>query len=101
MSPFEVDTTENPRMPLDVVSAATRRTGGEAAAVSFSTKMNDILHQLTDAPNITKAATVKTANRTRQPHDFQVGDSVFLNTRHWDTRTRRVTRLLRKGMGPD
>ena len=88
-------------MPLDVMSAATRRIGREAAAVSFGTKMNDILHQLTDALNITQAATVETANRTRQPHDFQVGDSVFLNTRHWDTRRRRVTRLLRKKMGPD
>ena len=82
MSPFEADTAENPRMPLDVMAAATRKAGGEAAAVSFTTKMNDILHQLTDALKVTQAATAETANKSRQPHDFQAGDSVFLNTRH-------------------
>ena len=72
MSLFEADTTENQRMPLDVM----------AVAVSFSTKMNDILHHLTDALKITQAANAETANRTRQLRDFQVGNSVFLNTRH-------------------
>lgn len=45
LSPFEADTTENRPMPRDVMAAATCRTDDEAAAVSFTTKMNDILHQ--------------------------------------------------------
>ena len=82
MSPFEADTAENPRMPLDVLAAASRRPGGEAIAVSLATKLNDILQQLTDALKISQATTAAAANKLRQPHDFQVGDSVFLNTRH-------------------
>ena len=82
MSPFEADTAENPRMPLDVLAAASRRPGGEAIAVSLATKLNDILQQLTDALKVSQAATAAAANKLRQPHDFQVGDSVFLNTRH-------------------
>ena len=53
MSPFEADTSENPRIPLDVMAAASRRPGGEAIAVSFTTKMNNILQQLTDTLKIT------------------------------------------------
>ena len=69
-------------MPLDVMAAGTRRTGCEAAAVSSTTKMIDILHQLTDSLKVTQAATAESANKSRQPHSFQVGDSVVLNTRH-------------------
>ena len=65
-----------------MMAAATRRSSGEATAVSFTTKMNDILHQLTDALKVTQATTTEAANKARQPHEFQVGDSVFLNTRH-------------------
>ena len=82
MSPFEADTAENPRMPLDVLATASRRPGGEAIAVSLATKLNNILQQLTDALKISQATTATAANKLRQPHDFQVGDSVFLNTRH-------------------
>ena len=82
MSPFEADTGENPRMPLDVLAAASRRPGGEAVAVSLATKLNDILQQLIDALKVSQAATATAANKLRQPHDFQAGDSVFLNTRH-------------------
>ena len=81
MSPFEADTTKNPRIPLDVMAAASRRPG-EAIVVSFATKMNDVLQQLTDALKVSRAATTEAANKARQPHDFQPGDSVFLNTRH-------------------
>ena len=51
-------------------------------SVSFTTKMNDILRPLTDALRISQDATTEAANKSRQPHDFQTGDSVFLNTRH-------------------
>ena len=43
MSPFEANTAENPRMPLDVLAAASRWPGGEAIAVSLATRLNDIL----------------------------------------------------------
>ena len=82
LSPFEADTTENPRMPLHVIAAAFRRPGGEALAISFATKMSDILQLLTDALKVSQAAMTDAAKKTRQPHSFQPGDSVFLNTRY-------------------
>ena len=82
MSPFEADTAENPRMPLDVMAAASLRPGGEAIAVSFATKMNGILQPLIDALRVSQAAMTEAANKARQRHAFQPGDSVFLNTRH-------------------
>lgn len=82
MSPFKADTTESSRIPLYVLAAASRWPGGEAIAISLTTKLNDILQLLTDALKVSQAATGTAANKLRQPHDFQVGDSVFLNTRH-------------------
>ena len=64
------------------MAAASCRPGGEAIAVSFATKMNDILQQLTDTLKITQATMTEAANKTRQPHKFQPSDSIFLNTRH-------------------
>ena len=49
-------------MPLDVLTTALRRSGSEAAAISFTTKMNDMLHQLADALKVTQAATANTAS---------------------------------------
>ena len=43
MSPFEVNITENPQMPLGMLAAASRWPGGEAIAVSLATKLNDTL----------------------------------------------------------
>jgi hypothetical protein len=84
MTPFEADIAENPRMPLDVMAAASRhKPGGETIAVGLATKMNDILHRLTDSLKVTQAAMTEEANKKRQSHDFQPGDSVFVNTRHF------------------
>ena len=65
MSTFEADTAENPRMPLDVLAAASRRPSGEAIAVSLATKLNDILQQLTDALKISQATIAAAANKLR------------------------------------
>ena len=81
MSPFEADTTENPQVPLDVLAAAFRRPGGEVVAVSPATKRNDILQQLTDMLKVSQATTAAAANKLRQPYDFQISYSVFLNIR--------------------
>ena len=43
ISPFEADTSENHRMPLNIMAAASHRPGGETIADSFTTKMNNIL----------------------------------------------------------
>ena len=51
-------------------------------AISFATKMSDILQQLTDALKVSQATMTDAANKTRQPHGLQLGDSVFLNTGH-------------------
>ena len=76
-SPFEADTAEIRRMPLDALAAVSLRQGGEAIAVGLTAKLNDILQQLMDALRVSQAATAATANKLRQLHDFQVGDSVF------------------------
>ena len=79
---FEADTAVHARMPLDVLATASRQPDGEAIAVSLATKLNDILQHMTDALKVSQAATATAANEFRQTHDFHVGDSVFLNTRH-------------------
>ena len=48
MPPFEADT---PRMPPDAMAA-----GGEAMAVSFSTRVNGVLQQLADALKVLQTA---------------------------------------------
>lgn len=82
MSPFEADITENPRMPLEVIAAASRRPGGDSIDVRFANKVSDISQLLTDAVKISQTAVTDTVNKTQQPHNFLPGDSVFLNTRH-------------------
>ena len=82
MSPFEVDTSGNPHIPLDVTAAASRRPGRKAVTVSFAPKMNGILRQLKDPQKASQAATTEAANKARQPHIFEPGDSVSLDARH-------------------
>jgi hypothetical protein len=83
MSPFEADLGYNARMPLDVMAAATKpRPGGGFVAVNFATKMNDILDQLTNALKDTQATQVQEANKKQQPHNFQPGDRIMLNTKN-------------------
>lgn len=55
-------------------------------AVSFTTKMDDILHQLTDSPSMAQLAMTEKANKKHQPHGFQPGDSAHVNTRHFQLR---------------
>lgn len=69
-------------MPLGVMAAAARRSGCDTVAVSFATKMNDI-HQLTDSLKVAQLAMTEEANKKRRPHEFQPGDSVYGNTRHF------------------
>jgi hypothetical protein len=92
MAQFEADLGYVPRMPLDVIAATTSANsnsyGGAAArpggkqAVSFATTMADILAQLRDKLAITQTAQAAEANKKRQPHNFQTGDRVMINTRN-------------------
>jgi len=82
MSPFEADLTENPRMPLSVMAGASRGKEEEKGS-GLATRMNDILAQLTDALKVTQEKMTVEANKSRQPHAFQTGDSVFVNTRNF------------------
>ena len=63
-------------MPL---TAASGRPRSEAIAVSFTTKLNDVLQQLTDALKISQATTTAAKNKET---DFQTGDSVSQNKHH-------------------
>ena len=80
---IEADLGENPRMPLGVMAAAARRSGCDAVAVSFATKISDILHQLMDSLKVAQLAKTEEANKKRRSHEFQPGDSVYGNTRHF------------------
>ena len=44
--------------------------------------MNDILQQLKNAQKAPQATMTEAANKARQPHILEPGDSVFLNARH-------------------
>jgi hypothetical protein len=56
MSPFEGDLGYNPRMPLNMMAAATKpQHGGGSIAVNFATQMNEILDQLMNALKVTQA----------------------------------------------
>jgi hypothetical protein len=92
MTPFEADLGYVPRMPLDIIAATTSANsnsyGGAAArpggqqAVNFATTMADILAQLQDKLAIAQANQAAEANKKRQPHNFQTGDRVMINTRN-------------------
>jgi hypothetical protein len=83
MSPFNADLGYNPCMPLHVMAAAIKpRPGGGFVAVNFATKMNNILDQLANAIMVTQATLVQEANKKRQPHNFQPGDHIMLNTKN-------------------
>jgi 3-polyprenyl-4-hydroxybenzoate decarboxylase len=72
------------QMPLDIIAATTSanstRQGGQQV-VNFATTMADILAQLKDRL-LAQAAQAAEANKKRQPHNFQMGDRVMINTRN-------------------
>ena len=84
MTPFEADLGYTPRMPMDVMvpAAGKPRPGGGTQAVTFATRMADIVQELVHNLKTAQEAYMREANKTRQPHNFQPGDKIMLNTRN-------------------
>jgi hypothetical protein len=86
---FEADLGYISQMPFDVFAATTgnsyhdpgSQTGGQQV-VSFATTMADILAQLQDEIAIAQVNQAAEANKNPQPHNFQSGDRVMINTRN-------------------
>jgi hypothetical protein len=71
--------------------------GGGFIVVNFTMKRNDILDQLTNVLKVTQAAQVQEANKKRQPHNFQPGDCIMLNTRNLPLGYAKVAGIALKG----
>jgi hypothetical protein len=70
-------------MLLEVMVVAIKpRPGGDLVVVKFTTKMNDILEQMKNAPKITQATQVQKTHMKLQPHRCQLGVCVVLNMRN-------------------
>jgi len=82
LAPFEADLGYIPRLPLDIIAESRPLQPLNFLATSFATTMTDILHQLHDALHHTQVQQQEQANKKRQPHAFQTGDKVLINTKN-------------------
>jgi len=82
LAPFEADLSYIQRLPLDIIAESRPLQPLNFLATSFATTMTDILHQLHDALHHTQVQQQEQANKQRQPHPFQTGDKVLINTKN-------------------
>jgi len=82
LAPFEADLGYIPRLPMDIIAKSRPSRPDHSRAASFATTMADILHQLQEALRYTQSRQMKEANKKRQPHSFQTGDKVLINTKN-------------------
>jgi len=82
LAPFEADLGYIPRLPMDVIAESRPSRQDCALATSFAATMADILHQLQEALKHTQSHQMHLANKKRQPHNFQTGDKVLINTKN-------------------
>jgi hypothetical protein len=84
MTPFQADCGYNPTMPLDLIlSTPNSHLTSEKAqnGVSFAEHLELTLKELRDNIEAAQIEQISEANKHRREHSFQVGDSVFLDTR--------------------
>jgi len=82
LAPFEADLGYIPRLPMDIIAEGRPSRPEHHGATSFATTMADILYQLQEALGNVQSQQRKEANKKRQPHTFQTGDKVLINTRN-------------------
>jgi len=83
-SPFRADVGFVPRMPIDLlvpVPSVNRMPEVSLKADEFAEQMMLDLRMLRERLEEAQTRMILEANKSRRPHDFKVGDSVFLNTR--------------------
>jgi len=79
MSPFEADIRYIPRLPLDLLAPGPR-TPNSRPGMEYAERLVKILRMLRERMEEAQLTMVMEANEHRQPHPFQTGDSVFLDT---------------------
>jgi len=80
ISLFEADIGYIPRLLLDLLAPGPR-TPISRPGTEYAERLVKILRMLREQMEETQLTMVSEANEHRQPHPFQVGDSVFLDTR--------------------
>ncbi|KAE9005730.1 hypothetical protein PR003_g9981 [Phytophthora rubi] len=87
MSPFEADIGYIPRNPLAAVAATSRHgvRGGRRQGIKFTDRQEAILRQCQEALEEAQARMADVYDRGRKEQVFQVGDQVYLSTKHLDT----------------
>lgn len=82
-SPFETDLGYTPALPIDTLASVINSGNWSARAkqgVQFKERLTAILKDTQDM--IEEARTIMQAGDKGNPHDFKVGDMVFLKTKH-------------------
>ena len=69
-------------MPLDVIAQGHPAGPSHILAASFATTMADILYQLRQSLQHSQIQQQHEANKKWQPHTFQTGDKVLINTKN-------------------
>lgn len=80
-TPFELDLGYHPRWPLDLMIQTVVETPRSSTAVDFATRQQHNLQQAKDSLIRARDAQKELYDRQHLPHDFAIGDSVYLDTR--------------------
>jgi len=80
MSPFEADIRYIPRLPLDLLAPGPRMPNSRPG-MEYAERLVKILRMLHERMEEAQLTMVTEENEHRQLHPFQIGDSVFLDTR--------------------
>jgi len=79
MAPFEADISYVPQIPLDLLASNPWRLGSEEG-LAYAEKLSKTFRMLRERMEETQVAMTAEANKKQQPHLFQVGDEIFLDT---------------------
>jgi hypothetical protein len=78
--PFELDLGYHPRWPMDLMIQTVIEVPRSHTAVDFATRQQHNLQQAKDSLIRAREAQKKLYDRQHLPHEFTVGDSVYLDT---------------------
>jgi hypothetical protein len=81
-TPFELDLGYHPRWPMDLMIQTVIEVPRSHTAVDFATRQQHNLQQAKDSLIRARDAQKELYDRQRLPHNFTIGDSVYLDTRN-------------------
>jgi len=79
LTPFFADLGRHPLGPVDLVSSSSPPS---PTATALATSLHSIAAQLLDAGLVARTRQAHAADRHRRPHEFRVGDEVFVRSTH-------------------